>query len=116
MRRNILIVLLALTASIAWAGVKILQNVPSTYVYPVDGHIVGNVYRGTQTLLSIMMPGTSFNDPRGIACALLRSDDDPKDPFDDVEITVVGANSGAGQILYNASLKKIKKYFLAVQI
>jgi len=102
--------LLTLIAGLAWAGIKILQNMPSTYVYPVDGHIVGNVYRGNQTLLSIMMPGASFNDPRGVACAFLKSDDDPKDPFDDVEITVVGANSGANQLFYNASLKKIRKF------
>jgi DNA-binding beta-propeller fold protein YncE len=111
MRHRILAALLpAFLASAAWAGVKVLQNVPSTYVYPVDGHIVGNVYRGTQTLLSIMMPGEKFNDPRGVACAFLKSDDDPKDPLDDVEITVVGSNTGASQLFYNASLKKIRKF------
>lgn len=111
MRKSLLVALLPLlAATAAWAGIKVLQNVPSTFVYPVDGHIVGNVYRGTQTLLSIMMPGATFNDPRGVACAFLKSDDDPKDPYDDVEITVIGCNSGASQLFYNASLKKIRKF------
>jgi hypothetical protein len=89
--------------------VQILREIPTTYVYPMDGHIPFNIHRGTPTLLSLMLPGSSFNDPQGVACALLKSTDNPKDPLDDVEITVLGLNSGAGEIFYNVGLRTLKK-------
>jgi len=86
-----------------------LREVPSTYVYPVDGHIPFNIHKGTPTLLALMLPSASFQNPQGVACALLASTDNPKDPLDDVEITVLGVNSGAGEIFYNVGLRNVKK-------
>ncbi len=91
------------------AEVQVLKETPSTYVYPVDGHIPFNIHRGTPTLLSLMLPGTSFQDPQGVCCALLKSTDDPKDPLDDVELTVLGMNSAAGELFYNVGLRTLKK-------
>jgi hypothetical protein len=87
-----------------------LRHVPTTYVDPAKGHLPFNIHRGTQTLLSLMLPGTHFNDPEGVACSLLDFQKSFRHPSQDVVITVVGVNSGAGQILYNVGLSAIKKF------
>lgn len=90
-------------------GVTILRDVPSTYVYPVAGFLPFNLHRGTQNLLSLMLKGATFNDPQGVACALLKTDHDPKDLQQDVVVTMVGVNSGAGEIIYNVGLKDLRR-------
>ncbi len=94
---------------LAAQGVTILHDVPSTYVYPVAGFLPFNIHRGTQNLLSLMLKGATFDDPQGVACALLKSDHDPKDPNQDVVVTMVGVNSGAGEIIYNVGLKDLRR-------
>lgn len=94
----------------AWADLQILTQVPSTYMFPAQGFMPFNIHRGTQTLLSLMLPDTSFNNPQGMACALLNKDHDPKAPLNDVIVTVIGVNSGAGEIFYNTGLKELKKF------
>ena len=105
--------LLALIASVTLAQtvkLEVVRNVPSTYMYPTDGFLPFNIHRGTQTMLTLMVPGCSFNDPAGVACALLKSDHDPKQPQNDVVITCVGVNSGAGEIVYNVGLKELRRF------
>lgn len=92
------------------AEVQILTQVPSTYMFPAKGFMPFNLHRGTQTLLSLMLPGTVFDNPQGMACALLDKDRDSKNPVNDVIVTVIGVNSGAGQIFYNVGLKDLKKF------
>ncbi|HEY5038746.1 MAG TPA: NHL repeat-containing protein [bacterium] len=92
------------------AEVETLRDVPSTYMYPPRGFLPFNVHRGTATLLSLMVPGAFFNDPRGIACALLKTDHDPNAPQNDVVVTVIGVNSGAGELLYNVGLKDLRRF------
>jgi DNA-binding beta-propeller fold protein YncE len=92
------------------SGIQILRGVPSTYMYPSDGFLPFNVHRGTATLLSLMLPGVSFEDPRGVACALLKTDHDPSAPQNDVVVTVIGVNSGAGEILYNIGLRDLRRF------
>ncbi|MGH7740196.1 MAG: NHL repeat-containing protein [bacterium] len=92
------------------AEVQILTQVPSTYMFPAKGFMPFDLHRGTQTLLSLMLPGTAFDNPQGVACALLNKDRDSKDPVNDVIVTVIGVNSGAGQIFYNVGLKDLKKF------
>ncbi len=91
-------------------GVTFLKNVPSTFVYPTNGFLPFNIHRGTQTMLSLMLRGATFDNPQGVACALLKTDHDPKDPTQDVVVTLVGVNSGAGEIIYNVGLKDIKRF------
>ncbi|HET9870017.1 MAG TPA: NHL repeat-containing protein, partial [bacterium] len=93
-----------------WADVQILTGVPSTYMFPAEGFTPLDLHRGTQTLLSLMLPGTTFDDPQGMACALLKRDHDPQAPLNDVVVTVLGVNSGAGEVLYNVGLKDLKRY------
>jgi len=92
------------------AGVKVLEDVPSTYVYPPDGFIPWNLHRITNTILTLLMGGLSFDDPQGVACALLDVHKDPKNPNNDVVVTVIGVNSGAGEILYNIGLKDVRRF------
>ena len=91
-------------------GVQIVKEVPSTFLYPSDGFLPFNIHRGTQTMLSLMVPGCSFADPRGVACALLKNDHDPKSPENDVVVTCIGVNSEAGEIIYNVGLKDIRRF------
>ncbi|HTA76934.1 MAG TPA: NHL repeat-containing protein [bacterium] len=91
-------------------GITFLRNVPSTFVYPTNGFLPFNIHRGTQTMLSLMLRGATFDNPQGVACALLKTDHDPKDPTQDVVVTLVGVNSGAGEIIYNVGLKDIKRF------
>lgn len=92
------------------AGVVVLKDVPSTFVYPTGGFLPFDIHRATQTMLSLMLPGASFNDPRGVACALLKVDHDPKSPQNDVVVTCIGVNSGAGEIIYNVGLRDIRRF------
>jgi hypothetical protein len=105
-----LMTLLAVVGSAQAVGVEVVKNVPSTYMYPTDGFLPFNIHRGTQTMLTLMIPGCSFNDPKGVACALLDSDHDPKQPQNDVVVTCVGVNSGAGEIVYNIGLKELRRF------
>jgi DNA-binding beta-propeller fold protein YncE len=90
--------------------VKVLEGVPSTYVYPPDGFIPWNLHRITNTILRLLMGGLAFDDPQGVACALLDVHKDPKNPVNDVVVTVIGVNSGAGEILYNIGLKDVRRF------
>jgi DNA-binding beta-propeller fold protein YncE len=104
------IILWLSVATLSAQEVSILRDVPSTYVYPVAGFLPFNIHRGTQTMLSLMLQGAVFDNPQGVACALLKSDQDPRDPKQDVVVTVVGVNSGAGELIYNAGLKDLKRF------
>jgi hypothetical protein len=90
--------------------IETLREVPSTFMYPAGGFIPFNMHRGTQTMLTLMLPGTSFNEPQGVACAFLKSDHDANQPENDVVVTAIGVNSGAGEILYNVGLKDLRKF------
>ncbi len=99
-----------LIVGVAFAsGLQVLKDVPSTFVYPADGFLPFNLHRATQTIASIYA-GCSFNDPQGVACARLKADQDPKSPQNDVVVTVIGVNSGAGELLYNVGLKDIRRF------
>jgi len=100
---------LVLTGVAFASGVQVLKDVPSTYVYPADGFLPFNLHRATQTIASIYA-GCRFDDPQGVACALLKSDHNPKDPNNDVVVTVIGVNSGAGELIYNTGLKDIHRF------
>lgn len=101
---------LAATAIALAAGIEIVTKTPSTYVYPTSGFLPFNIHRGTQTMLTLMVPGATFDDPKGVACALLKSGHHEGSPMDDVVITVIGVNSGAGEIVYNVGLRDLRRF------
>src|SRR5579859_1748691 len=113
---SILLALLVFSAGFgATSNIKILEDVPSTFVYPADGFFGPiNIHRATQTIASLYA-GFSFDDPRGVACALLKSDHNPNQPLDDVMVTVIGVNSGAGELVYNVGLKTINLFGMTGQ-
>jgi DNA-binding beta-propeller fold protein YncE len=98
----------AFTGGVSAENIEILKEVPSTFVFPAGGFLPFNIHRANQTMLSLMVPGAVFNDPAGVACALLKSDHDPRDPTADVVVTAVGVNSGAGELFYNVGLKDVR--------
>lgn len=106
---NFIAVVFAVAGLAFASGLQVLKDVPSTFVYPADGFLPFNLHRATQTIASIYA-GCSFNDPQGVACALLKTDHDPNSPQNDVVVTVIGVNSGAGQLLYNTGLKDIHHF------
>ena len=69
-----------------------------------------NIHRITSMLLMLEMPGASFDDPQGVACALLDTSKDPKDPKNDVVVTIIGVNSGASEIFYNVGLREVRRF------
>lgn len=91
------------------AGVKIIRDVPSTFVYPTEGFLPFNIHRATQTI-ALLYAHCSFDEPQGVACALLKSDHDPNSPQNDVVVTVIGVNSGADELIYNVGLKDILRF------
>ena len=99
----------SLTGWVLADGLKILKEVPSTYVYPADGFLPLNLHRATQTIATLYA-GLTYDDPQGVACALLNSSRDPKDPLKDVVVTVVGVNSGSGELVYNVGLRDIRHF------
>lgn len=106
---NLTAVFLAVVGVVFAAGVQVLKDVPSTFVYPADGFLPFNIHRATQTIASLYAGGR-FDDPRGVACALLKSDHNPGDPNNDVVVTVIGVNSGAGELIFNVGLKDIRRF------
>ena len=50
---------------------------------------------------------TKFNDPQGLFCTKLESEDDKDTDRDDDELTVFGLNSGENQLIYNKGLASI---------
>ncbi len=111
-RRILFLLNVPLVFIVGWAiaaGVEVIKDVPSTFVYPADGFLPFNIHRATQTI-AYLYGGFRFDDPEGVACALLKVNHDPKAPQNDVVVTVVGVNSGAGEVIYNAGLKDIRRF------
>src|SRR5690606_30851033 len=79
---------------------------PSTLVYPDFWHTPMGVHRGTPTLLRMML-GTKvrFDDPQGIATTHLFENGE-----ESPQVTVVGANSGQGCLVYNPDMFSLDYY------
>lgn len=76
----------------------------TTLVFPTFLHTWG-MQRARGVHLRLFLGGrTRFDDPQGMAAAVLDTWDDPADKGDDDEVTVYGVNSGRGQIIYNSSM------------
>src|SRR5258708_39079653 len=105
-----LLVFLASVGLAFAAVIEIIKDVPSIFVYPTDGFLPFNIHRASQTIVSLYLRGTTFSEPKGVASALLKSDQDPHSPQNDVVVTVIGVNSGAGEIIYNVGLKDLRRF------
>lgn len=79
----------------------------STMVAPPWTHCLG-LHKVTQFHLDIYSGyREKFNEPEGLFCTKLASEDKPDVPRDDDELTVYGLNSGNGDIIFNKSLTSI---------
>jgi hypothetical protein len=98
-----------LTATLALASPTALYESPTTLVYPPFWHTPLGVHRGTPALLKLFLGSrTRFASPQGLACTrYLNEPASALDP-DDCRVTLAGANSGLGHVLYNASMTRLE--------
>ncbi|NTV51930.1 MAG: hypothetical protein HGA76_02785 [Candidatus Firestonebacteria bacterium] len=86
-----------------------LPDSPTTLLYPPFWHTPLGVHRGTPELLKMFLgTRTRFASPQGLACTRYLNEPAaaPVNP-DDCRVTVVGANTGARHLLYNASMLRL---------
>lgn len=86
---------------------RLSQDAETTLVTPPWTHCLG-LHRVTQFHLDIYSGyRETFDDPQGLFCVKLASEDKLDTRRDDDELTVYGVNSGANDIIYNKSLTSI---------
>jgi hypothetical protein len=79
----------------------------TTLVTPPWNHCLG-LHKVTQFHLDLYSGyKEKFDDPQGLFCVKLRSEDDPDNIRDDDELTVIGLNRGKHTLIYNKSLTSI---------
>lgn len=92
---------------LAAAAPQILTDVPTSLVYPPFWHTPLGIHRGTQDLLTAFTGARArFADPEGLACTRLLSE--PPAGADDCRVTVIGANSGQANLIYNPSMTQLE--------
>ena len=83
------------------------QRGGTTLIKPPWNHCLG-LNRVTQFHLDLYSGYRArFDDPQGIFCIKLDSEDDGDTDKDDDELTVFGLNSGGNQLIYNKGLTSI---------
>lgn len=81
-----------------------LTTEPSTLVYPDFWHTPLGLHRGTPRLLRLMLgEAVRFDDPMGVAAVRMAELGPQQGP----ELTAFGVNSGAGQIVFNPSMRRL---------
>jgi hypothetical protein len=79
----------------------------TTLITPPWNHCLG-LHKVTQFHLDLYSAySTEFNDPQGLFCTKLDSENDPGTERDDDELTVFGLDSGAHLLIYNKGLTSI---------
>ncbi len=99
---------LAVPAAAA-AEPAVLRDRPTTLLYPPFWHTPLGIHRGTPDLLAWFVGDRArFAAPEGLACTRLLTEPEP-DPFDDdCRLTVLGANTGQSNLIYNPSLTRLE--------
>jgi DNA-binding beta-propeller fold protein YncE len=104
--RRLLAPLLVLAALAPLGAEPRIERGPSSLVYPDFWHTPLGIHRGTPALFKMLAgDDAEFNDPAGVACTrlLTQGEDTP-------QITAFGVNRGAGQIVYNPTMKSLAVY------
>jgi len=78
----------------------------TTLIVPPFSHTLG-INRVSSFYLDLYFGNFPIDDPQGIAVVKFREEDDTTTARDDHILTVLGINSGQGQILYNVGLVKL---------
>jgi DNA-binding beta-propeller fold protein YncE len=85
-------------------------NKETTLLVPPFEHDFG-YHRASKFWLDMFLGWNfRFDDPEGLACEKLAAEDDPGTSMDDHVLTLLGVNSGSGQILYNTGMTKVGVY------
>jgi hypothetical protein len=85
-----------------------LSEGPTTLVYPPFWHTPLGVHRGTPELLKMLVGDrTHFDSPQALACTRYLNEPPAAAEPDDCRVTVLGANTGAGHLLYNATMLRL---------
>ena len=106
MRLFILVLILAGSLALAFLSSN-AELGGTTLVTPPWTHCLG-LHKVTQFHLDVYSGyREKFVDPEGLFCIKLASKDKPDTRRDDDELTVYGANSGNGDIIYNKSIASI---------
>jgi hypothetical protein len=79
-------------------------------VFPPYLHSYGIRKATPKHLFMLLGASTQFNDPQGLATAMLESRDNPAVKKDDDEVVVYGVNSGRHEIIYNKSMYALAIY------
>jgi len=107
-RPFLLLILLSAWSVSALAAPRIIQDEPTTLMYPPFWHTPLGIHRGTNDMLKLFVGDRArFSAPQGLACARLLSEASAAPAADDCRVTVLGANSGQGNILYNSSMTSL---------
>jgi hypothetical protein len=101
----ILGILLFSSAGAAVADPDLLDNQPTTLLYPPFWHTPMGIHRGTPDMLALFVGNrTHFDGPQGLACNRLLSDLSEKTDEPEFRLTVIGANTGQAHLIYNPDL------------
>jgi streptogramin lyase len=93
----------------AGAEPRVLERQATSLVYPPFWHTPFGVHRGTPELLKLFVENrTRFSSPQGLACNCLLSDISAPSPDLEFRLSVIGANTGQGHLIYNPDLTSLE--------
>ena len=96
-----------LLISIILLSMTVIREMGNTLVSPPWNHCLG-INKITQFHLNLCTGfRETFDNPQGLFCIKLESEDNPDTEKDDDELTVFGLNSGRHRIIYNKGLTSI---------
>lgn len=100
--------LCCLCPGLAAAEPELIDNRPTTLVYPPFWHTPFGIHRGTPELLALFIgQRTTLDAPEDLACHLLLTRGSDAEAGPEFLLTVVGANTGRGNLIYNPDLLRL---------
>jgi hypothetical protein len=97
--------LLLVGATLAGAAEK-----PTTLITPPFSHDMG-FHRASKFYIDMYLGRSfKFHDPEGLAAEKLLAEDDTTTSLDDHIVTLLGVNSGSGQIVYNTGVRRLGSF------
>jgi len=91
------------------ADPDVFEDQPTTLIYPPFWHTPLGIHRGTPEMLSLFVGSrTRLDRPQALACSRLLSDVGVENPEPAFCLTVIGANTGQGHLIYNPSLTSLE--------
>ncbi|MCD4814221.1 NHL repeat-containing protein [bacterium] len=88
-----------------FAGPQLVEKEPTSLLYPPFWHTPFGIHRGTPELLRLFLGNRTYLDqPQDLTCNLLLHNLGIQKPGPQFQISVLGANSGQGHLIYNPDL------------